>query len=364
MPSACTIALIDEPTSPGRESHRPRMHLFTTANQRHGGFLSACALMKALRGTFRVTARALGGKPPAANHERLAACAESTGDFHQPPVAPGDHVLVHMNDYPVWFGNAVQRWREIIEPAASVQFVFNRVFGAIPKQPWLAEHVTRIYFHSSAMEASWRLLVRDSPLLDVPTQVLSPPAELSALRRIALRPVDDSPVVIGRLAGDADLPDNAPAFYARLADALPTAEFWFMPCPEPLADAFAGNGRFRFFDRDGMAVADFLAACHVYALTYHHGFPVPGPRSLMEAMAAGCAPVVIDRDGPRDRVVHGESGFRSNDDDAFITYVVSLAGDAALRDRIARAARQRTLGWGPMPWVEAITRHALGGNVA
>ena len=316
--------------------------------------------MRALRDTFHVTGRVLGGQPPAANQEHLAACAEVTGDFHEPPVAPGDHVLVHMNDYPVWFGNAVARWREIVEPAASVQFVFNRNFGAIPKQSWLAEHLTRLYFHSSAMETSWRVLVRASPLLDVPTQVLAPPAELAAYRQIPRPSVSPSPLVIGRLAGDADLPDNAPAFYARLADALPNAEFWFMPSPQPLIDAFAGNARFRFFERDGTAVADFLAACHVYALTYHRSFPVPGPRSLLEAMAAGCAPVVIDRDGPRDRVVHGESGFRSNDDDEFIEYVVALARDDALRERISRAARKRSESWGPAPWVEAITHHALG----
>jgi len=263
-----------------------------------------------------------------------------------------------MNDYTVIFANHALHWRRLLAPAGSVQIVVNRSFGSLHRQPWLADLPARMLFHSSKMARDWGYLAADTPLGALPVAVLAPPVDLSAYFDIPLeRP--PGTLVIGRLAGDADVPDNAATFYGNLAKALPDAEFRFMPSPANLVEAWRDHSQFRFLARDEMTPPAFLAACHIYALAYSPAVPVPGPRSLMEAMAAGCAPVVIDRDGPRDRVVHGESGFRSNDDDAFTAHVVALATDPALRRRIANAARERARPWGPAPWVEEIVRFAI-----
>jgi glycosyltransferase involved in cell wall biosynthesis len=170
-------------------------------------------------------------------------------------------------------------------------------------------------------------------------------------------------VVVGRLAGDTDVPDNAVSFYGLLAEALPGVELWFMPAPEPLRAAYRNDPRFRFLDRNEIPVPDFLSACHIFALTYS-GVPVPGPRSLMEAMAAGCAPVTIDRGGPRDRIVQGESGFRTNDDDEMIDHIMQLATDTPLRERISHGAARRASEFDPDNWVRAIVRTSLHGDPA
>ena len=102
-----------------------------------------------------------------------------------------------------------------------------------------------------------------------------------------------------------------------------------------------------------MSPVDFLAKCDVYLLTYRPGDPVPGPRSLSEAMAAGCAPVVIDRDGPRVRVEHGVSGFRSNDAGEMARQVEELVLNPGLRRRIARGARERVRAFDPQLWIDA-----------
>lgn len=340
----------------------PTLHVFTMANQRHGGLLSACTLMSRLRAHFHVVAQPLFGPLPDENRHALEAVADRVGDSGEiPRLDGGDHALLYMSDYPTIFCNHAARWRHALAGTASVQIVFNRTLGSLPRERWLEDVVTRLYFHDSWMRQSWRILSRDTPLADLPAEVLAPPVELAGFRKLAARRPRPPPLIVGRLAGDADVPHNAPELYRRLAAELPEAQFWFMPSPPGLEAELGGHSQFRFYRRNAVAVPEFLHACHIYALSYWRGVRVPGPRSLMEAMAAGCAPVVIDREGPRDRVVHGESGFRSNDDTQFINYIVRLARNAPLRDRVSAAARERSRQWGPGQWVQRIVANSLGG---
>ncbi len=312
---------------------RPRLHVFTMANERHGGFLSSCGLMRRLQSHFHVDAWPLTGATP---DENATALREAADEVHLDGGVPAcdirGHVLFYMNDYPPLFSNFSRQWQRALRDAASVQIAFNRTLGSLPREHWLARQVTRIYFHDSWMGESWRFLTNESPLADIPAEVLAPPADLTRFLRISAP--RSGPVVVGRFAGDASVPRNAVELYRQLSDNVPEAEWWFMPAPAALEEVFGGDRRFRFFARNAMDPVEFLSSCHIAALTYWAGVPVPGPRSLMEAMAAGCAPVVIDREGPRDRVIHGESGFRTNDDLEFIDYIARLARDPVLRDRI------------------------------
>jgi glycosyltransferase involved in cell wall biosynthesis len=60
--------------------------------------------------------------------------------------------------------------------------------------------------------------------------------------------------------------------------------------------------------------------------------------STVEAMAAGCVPVVIDRGGQREIVEHGKSGFLWNTVEELKYYTLRLVFDDALRDRMSLAA--------------------------
>ena len=63
--------------------------------------------------------------------------------------------------------------------------------------------------------------------------------------------------------------------------------------------------------------------------------------STAEAMAAGCVPVVVNRGGQREIVEHGVTGFLWNTLDELKSYTLLIAGDPALRARLAEAARRR-----------------------
>ncbi len=62
----------------------------------------------------------------------------------------------------------------------------------------------------------------------------------------------------------------------------------------------------------------------------------------LEAMAAGKPVIAVDRGGPRETVVHGETGFLEPDDHgAFAERMVELANDPALARRLGQAGMER-----------------------
>jgi glycosyltransferase involved in cell wall biosynthesis len=63
--------------------------------------------------------------------------------------------------------------------------------------------------------------------------------------------------------------------------------------------------------------------------------------TTVEAMAAGCVPVVIDKAGQREIVRHGTDGYRWQTLGELEALTRRLAGDDALRQRLAAAAAQR-----------------------
>jgi glycosyltransferase involved in cell wall biosynthesis len=74
--------------------------------------------------------------------------------------------------------------------------------------------------------------------------------------------------------------------------------------------------------------------------------------STVEAMAAGCVPVVINRGGQREIIEHGISGFLWNTLDELKEYTVQLMRDDSLRARMSRQARARSQLFGRKKFVE------------
>jgi glycosyltransferase involved in cell wall biosynthesis len=63
--------------------------------------------------------------------------------------------------------------------------------------------------------------------------------------------------------------------------------------------------------------------------------------STVEAMAAGCVPVVINKGGQREIVEHGVSGFLWDTLAELKSYTAALIGDEQLRNQMSEAARRR-----------------------
>ena len=78
--------------------------------------------------------------------------------------------------------------------------------------------------------------------------------------------------------------------------------------------------------------------------------------TTVEAMAAGCVPVVINRGGQPEIVEHGVSGFVWDTWDELKDYTRRLASDPELRGRMADAARLRAQEFSRERFVERFTR--------
>jgi glycosyltransferase involved in cell wall biosynthesis len=63
--------------------------------------------------------------------------------------------------------------------------------------------------------------------------------------------------------------------------------------------------------------------------------------ATVEAMAAGCVPIVINKGGQRDIVQHGANGFLWNSLEEMREYTLRVARDDHLRTRMSAAARER-----------------------
>ena len=75
--------------------------------------------------------------------------------------------------------------------------------------------------------------------------------------------------------------------------------------------------------------------------------------STVEAMAAGCVPIVIDKGGQPEIVQHGESGFVWRTILDLQQYIALLVGDQALRGRMSAAARARAQAFSAPSFVRA-----------
>ena len=78
--------------------------------------------------------------------------------------------------------------------------------------------------------------------------------------------------------------------------------------------------------------------------------------TTVEAMAAGCVPVVINRGGQPEIVQHGRNGFIWNTLDELKNYTLRLMTDEAMRSKMSDAARQRASYFERDKFVSAFSR--------
>ncbi len=87
--------------------------------------------------------------------------------------------------------------------------------------------------------------------------------------------------------------------------------------------------------------------------------------TTVEAMAGGCVPVVIDRAGQKEIVREGVDGYRWSTPDQLVARTVEVAGDEALRARLAASATERAQQFSEVAfadrWHAIVDAHSLLG---
>jgi alpha-1,2-mannosyltransferase len=157
-------------------------------------------------------------------------------------------------------------------------------------------------------------------------------------------PKQDLVITVGRMA-----PEKRIGTFLEIARRLPAVDF-------AIVGSLAAERRSYYYSLRAAApanvsfvlsplrkVKELLGRAKVYvhsARDEHFGI------TIVEAMAAGCVPVVNDTGGPRE-IVSADVGYRWNDVGQAVGQVSSLIRDEALRRELSKAAASRAKEFGP-----------------
>jgi len=144
-------------------------------------------------------------------------------------------------------------------------------------------------------------------------------------------------------------------FYERLLKDVKNIQFEFMEAPKELKDAFKTEKRMVFHKWNAMPVPEFLSRGHVYLYRTSNDWRDQYPRVVAEALAAGLPVLTEPRDGTKDRVHHGDTGFHCVDYDGFL-YALRLL---QRKEKFRRAMGLNAKEWAkknldPKIWVKVV----------
>jgi hypothetical protein len=144
-------------------------------------------------------------------------------------------------------------------------------------------------------------------------------------------------------------------FYERLVNDIKDIRFEFMEAHPELISKFKNDKHFKFYKFDEISVKEFLGRGHVYLHRTSRMWRDQYPRSVAEALAAGLPILGEPRDGVKDRIVHGNTGFYCVDYDAFLYGIKILKRKENLRfDMGKEAKRWAKSNLNPDKWVDVI----------
>lgn len=144
-------------------------------------------------------------------------------------------------------------------------------------------------------------------------------------------------------------------FYSRLLKDTENTCFEFMEAHKELIDAFKNEPRMVFHKWDSMPVTEFLGRGHIYLYRTSNMWRDQYPRTVAEALVVGLPVLSEPRDGTKDRIIQGNTGFQCIDYDGFLYAIKLLQRKEDYRYHICRYAKD----WArknldPMHWVKTI----------
>jgi len=217
----------------------------------------------------------------------------------------------------------------------------------LANQPWFYEEADEIIFLNTSLHRMFEKCTEYKGT----TNVLAPAVDLSPY--LECKP-DYDRLILVRHSKRWKFDDTHLELSFRVLSEFPTSWQYFMGYPESLKKGCGYCDRCRFLDFDEISVPDFLEMGSVF--WYKCAKPVAdqGPRVVVEAMAAGLACIVDDRDGMRDRVTD-ECGWRCNTIDDYLRVIQEIRDMPAILSIKGRAARARACTvFDPKKWLTAL----------
>jgi ADP-heptose:LPS heptosyltransferase len=290
---------------------------------------------------------------------------------------PGLPLLFYANDQ-IWDFCDQDKAEGIIEKSSEVIIGVNYCNGTLPKSGWLSKSgkVKAVIFQNEEKKDEFfkdaigfedtQLIVlfgaiRLDKFLEVPQRRKEGNNEIVILKHCT---PDYRKYVTSESVNNGQrihvwqkniIKEDDVKFYSRLIADMKNVRFEFMEAHKEIVSAFKNNPKFTFHKWDSMPVTEFLKRGHIYLYRTSNLWRDQYPRVVAEALAAGLPVVTEPRDGTKDRVVHGNTGFYAIDYDGFLYALKILQRKENLRFEMGKEAKS----WAkqnldPRKWVDVI----------
>lgn len=233
--------------------------------------------------------------------------------------------------------------------------ILNFTNGGMQRQEWLKGKVRKFFFLNSQKRDEFQDACV-AELKDIPKIALPPPVDIDKFLSIK-RDYNRMPIVIGRHSRiSLKYPKEPERMYEILAERLPDIQFHFQIPHQRIAKRFKDDPQFRFYKWNEKPVEIFLNDIDIYLCVINPNTNEQGPRTLIEAMASGLPCVVENRDGMKERMINGHTGFLVNSEKEAISKTIMLCKSRDMRFRMGCNARKTAKVFNPELWIKEINR--------
>jgi len=267
---------------------------------------------------------------------------------HQPEMQ-----VWYMNDavYRLFVPENIDYFKFNVMNAKKVFIILNFVVGGMNKQKWAKDYVKKFLFLNKEKRDGFLEGCVDE-LKDIPRVALPPAVDIEQFLNIE-RDYNREVLTIGRHSRiSLKYPNDPVPMYKECKENITDVKFAFQIPHPKIKKEFEKDERFILNTWNQVPVRDFLASIDVYLSIINPKTRDQGPRTLIEAMASGLPCVVENRDGMKERIIHGETGYLVNSEKEAIEAVVKLCHEKEARIRIGKTAREIARSFRPERWLD------------
>lgn len=242
---------------------------------------------------------------------------------------------------------------EVLSFASDIKVVLNFVIGGAHKAKWMVDYpVTKVLFLNRQREVEWMTATNNTRHGLIDTAVLCPPINMERFQNIN-KPINDKLVISRHSRISLKYTGEPMKLYKEINK--PTREFRFMLAHPSIKRFSNENDNFKCYTWNEIPVEKYLEDTDIWLCIINPRTKEQGPRTLAEAMLAGCVCIVENRDGPTDKIINGVTGFLIDSEDEVPALLDKLEADPELRKKIGQAARDYAINtFNPENWVREL----------
>lgn len=351
------------------------INLLGNLNSAGGGEQSLCTIAKLLSNRYNVKLYPWGSVHENYKKLKLPIQEHSFQNGMVGDIEEGANLLFYANDR-IW--DFIKDGHKLVDKCSSLIIGINYCNGTLPKATWLSKtgKLKAIIFQNEEKKVEFE---RDAlGFEDTEKIVLYGAIELDKFLEVCVNKRKDNEQLVILRHSVADYrkfvtQDSVHAgekihlwqknldkeldtkFYARLLKDTQNTRFEFMEAHEELEKEFKNEPRMVFHKWDSMPVTKFLSRGHIYLYRTSNAWRDNFPRCLAEALAAGLPAISEPRDGTKDRIIHGNTGFYATHYDEFLLHIKTLQRKEEYRHKMGMFAKDwARMNLNPSRWGDVI----------